>query len=208
MTPEEIEKRSFEIIDAEAGRHGFQPGQWAVVRRMIHTSADFEYLASIRIHPGALAAGVRAIRRGRRVFCDTNMLRTGIRARDLEAFGATAHCLMADPGIAHEAEQSGATRARVAVDAAAGDMTEGIYAVGNAPTALLRLIELIHQGRARPALVIGLPVGFVNAAESKAALLQIDLPYITNVGRKGGSNVAASVVNALILLALQERAEH
>ncbi len=204
MTPEEIEKRSFEIIDAEAGQHGFQPEQWAVVRRMIHTSADFEYLTSIRIHPRAVAAGVEAIRRGRRVFCDTNMLRTGIRARDLETFGATAHCLMADPGIARAAKLSGATRARVAVDAAADGMAEGIYAVGNAPTALLRLIDLIEQGRARPALVIGLPVGFVNAAESKAALLRIDLPHITNVGRKGGSNVAASVVNALILLARQE----
>lgn len=204
MTPAQIEKRSFEIIDAEAGQHGFQPDQWAVVRRMIHTSADFEYLTSIRIHPRAVASGVEAIRRGRRVFCDTNMLRTGIRTRDLETFGATAHCLMADPVIARQAELDGATRARVAVEAAVDDMAGGIYAVGNAPTALLRLIELIEQGRARPALVIGLPVGFVNAAESKAALLQINLPYITNLGRKGGSNVAAGVVNALILLALQE----
>jgi precorrin-8X/cobalt-precorrin-8 methylmutase len=111
---------------------------------------------------------------------------------------------MAEPQIANAALENGVTRARAAVDAAAERMAGGIYAVGNAPTALLRLIELIRQGRACPALVIGLPVGFVNAAESKAALPGVDVPYITNVGRKGGSNVAAGVVNALLLLALQE----
>ncbi len=205
MRPEEIEKRSFEMIDAEAGAHNFSPAQWAIVRRMIHTSADFEYMASIRIHPRAVEAGIEAISQGQPVFCDTNMLRTGIRARDLDTFGASACCLMNDPEIARAARHSGATRARTAVDAAADRMAGGIYAVGNAPTALLRLIDLIVQGRARPALVIGLPVGFVNAAESKAALAELDVPHITNVGRKGGSNVAASVVNALILLALQRK---
>lgn len=203
MRPEEIEKHSFEIIDAEAGAHGFAPAEWAVVRRMIHTSADFEYLSSVRIHPRAIAAGTEAIRQGRPIFCDTNMLRTGIRARDLDTFGAEAICLMNDPEIARAARRSTTTRARAAVEAAADGMAGGIYAVGNAPTALLRLTELIVQGRARPALVIGLPVGFVNAAESKAALAELELPVITNVGRKGGSNVAASIVNALILLALQ-----
>jgi precorrin-8X/cobalt-precorrin-8 methylmutase len=204
MQPHEIERRSFEIIDAEAGHHDFLPPAWSIVRRMIHTSADFEYMTSVRIHPRAIAAGIEAIRRGRAIFCDTNMLRTGIRAKDLETFGVTAQCLMADSRIAQQARHSGATRARIAVDAVADHITDSIYAVGNAPTALLRLIELIEQGRARPALVIGLPVGFVNAAESKAALLRIETPYITNAGRKGGSNVAASVVNALIVLALQE----
>ena len=203
MKPHEIEKRSFQIIDAEAGRHGFLPPAWSIVRRMIHTSADFDYMQSVRLHPRAIEAGVEAIRRGRAIFCDTNMLRSGIRSNDLEIFGATAQCLMADSHIARQASQSGVTRAMVAVDAAAQRMTGGIYAVGNAPTALLRLIELIQQGHARPALVIGLPVGFVNAAESKAALLGLDVPYITNVGRKGGSNVAAGVINALIILAGQ-----
>lgn len=205
MRPDEIEKRSFEIIDAEAGIHDFDPGQWSIVRRMIHTSADFEYMASIRIHPRAIDAGIQAISRGAPVFCDTNMLRTGIRTRDLNTFGASTHCLMNDPEIARMARQSGVTRARTAVDAAADSIADGIYAIGNAPTALLRLIDLVVLGRAQPALVIGLPVGFVNAAESKAALAELDTPFITNAGRKGGSNVAASVVNALILLALQRQ---
>jgi precorrin-8X/cobalt-precorrin-8 methylmutase len=204
MQPYEIEKRSFEIIDAEAGPHDFSPPAWSVVRRMIHTSADFEYMQSIRMHPRAVEAGVAAIRRGCTIFCDTHMVRAGIRGRDLAAFGATAECLMADPQIADAALENGATRASVAVDAVADRLTGGIYAVGNAPTALLRLMELIRQGRTSPALVIGLPVGFVNAAESKAALLELELPYITNVGRKGGSNLAAGVVNALLLLALRE----
>jgi precorrin-8X/cobalt-precorrin-8 methylmutase len=204
MKPHEIERRSFEIIDAEAGPHAFTPPAWSVVRRMIHTSADFEYLQSVRMHCRAIEAGVAAIRRGCTIFCDTRMLRAGIRSRDLEIFGATVQCLMAEPQIADAALGNGVTRARAAVDAAAERMAGGIYAVGNAPTALLRLIELIRQGRACPALVIGLPVGFVNAAESKAALPGVDVPYITNVGRKGGSNVAAGVVNALLLLALQE----
>lgn len=203
MKPHEIEKRSFEIIDAEAGSHDFSPAAWSIVRRMIHASADFEYMKSVRMHPRAIEAGVEAIRQGRTIFCDTNMLRTGIRSRNLEKFGAAARSLMADSRIARTASQNDATRAAVAVDAVADQMAGGIYAVGNAPTALLRLIELIEQGRACPAMVIGLPVGFVNAAESKAALLPVDVPYITNVGRKGGSNVAASVVNALIMLAGQ-----
>ena len=204
MKPEQIEQKSFEIIDKEAGNHHFSPGQWPIVRRMIHTSADFEYMESIRFHPEAVRAGINAIRQGRTIFTDTNMLRTGVRQRDLDRFDTLAKCLMADPKVARMAADKGATRAKVAVDAAADEMAGGIYAVGNAPTALLRLIELIKAGKAVPALVIGLPVGFVNAAESKAALLEVDIPYITNVGRKGGSNVAASVVNALILLALEE----
>ncbi|RTZ96388.1 MAG: precorrin-8X methylmutase [Deltaproteobacteria bacterium] len=203
MKPEQIEQKSFSIIDEEAGRHGFPPDQWTIVRRMIHTSADFEYIDSIRFHPGAIQAGINAIRKGRRIYTDTNMLRTGVRQRDLDRFGGTVTCLMADPDVARMAVKSGETRARVAVAAAVDEMAGGIYAVGNAPTALLRLIELIDAGNAAPALVIGLPVGFVNAAESKAALLGADVPYITNVGRKGGSNVAASVVNALILLAME-----
>jgi precorrin-8X/cobalt-precorrin-8 methylmutase len=172
---------------------------------MIHTSADFEYMTSVRFHPRAVAAGIGAIRKGGAIYTDTNMARTGIRARDLEGFGVQVQCLMASERIARLAADAGITRAKAAVDAVAGDLDGAIYVVGNAPTALLRLIELIGRGTAAPALVIGLPVGFVNAAESKAALLELDVPYITNVGRKGGSNVAAAVVNALALLALGDR---
>jgi precorrin-8X/cobalt-precorrin-8 methylmutase len=174
---------------------------------MIHTSADFNYLQSVRFHPEAVEAGIAAIRSGCAIVTDTHMARAGIRKTDLERFGASATCYIGDPGVRQRAAQSGSTRAQAAVDAAVGDMAGGIFAVGNAPTALLRLLELFRASTARPALVIGLPVGFVNAAESKAALVQTDIPFISNVGRKGGSNVAASVINALAKLALEGNAD-
>jgi precorrin-8X/cobalt-precorrin-8 methylmutase len=204
MKPEEIERASFEIIDREAGPHHFSEQQWSVVRRMIHTTADFEFKEMVRFHPDAISAGIDAIRQGRMVITDTNMARAGIRIKDLAQFGVMVKCYMNDPLIHAKAKTNGTTRAKAAVDMAATDMADGIYVVGNAPTALLRLIELINQKMARPALIVGLPVGFVNAAESKTALMETGYPYITNVGRKGGSNVAASVVNALGILAGQE----
>ena len=204
MKPEEIERTSFDIIDAEAGPHDFNEAQWSIVRRMIHTTADFEFKDMVRIHPEAIAAGIQAIRSGKMIITDTNMARVGIRTKELAQFGVTVKCYMNDPRIHEKAKSNGTTRAKAAVDMAADDMNGGLYVIGNAPTALLRLIELIHAGKARPALIIGLPVGFVNAAESKAALLEMDYPYITNIGRKGGSNLAASVVNALTILACKE----
>lgn len=201
MKPNEIEQGSFAIIDTEAGPHGFDPQQWQIVRRMIHTSADFEYMNSVRFHPRAVTAGINAIRGGGAIFTDTNMARTGIRERDLAPFGVTVQCLMASDRIARRAAEAGTTRASAAVEAVADQLGNSIYVVGNAPTALLRLIEHIRKAEADPALVIGLPVGFVNAAESKEELLRLDVPYITNVGRKGGSNVAAAVVNALMIMA-------
>lgn len=202
MKPDEIETLSFKIIDQEVGPHGFSDEQWPVVRRMIHTSADFEYKDSVRFHPDAVAAGMAAIRGGKSIITDTNMARVGIRQRDLKPFGVTVTCYMNERVVHENAKSAGTTRAHAAVDAAISDMAEGIYVIGNAPTALLHLIERIKEEKAQPALIIGLPVGFVNAAESKAELLKQDnAPYITNVGRKGGSNVAAAVVNAIIKLA-------
>jgi precorrin-8X/cobalt-precorrin-8 methylmutase len=201
MKPHEIEQLSFQIIDSEAGDHDFSMDQWPVVRRVIHTSADFEWQQMIRFHPQAIATGVAAIRSGCAIFTDTNMVRAGIRQRDLIRFGGTVSCYMTDKRVAETAAREGITRAKAAVDVAAPELSGSIYVVGNAPTALLRLIELMDQGKLRPALVVGLPVGFVKAAESKALLLACDVPFITNVGRKGGSNVAAAVVNALIILA-------
>jgi len=201
MKPDEIERTSFEIIDREAGPHHFSEQQWSIVRRMIHTTADFEYKETVRFHPDAISAGIGAIRQGRMVITDTNMARAGMRTKDLAQFGAAVKCYMNDPLIHARAKTNGTTRASAAVDVAAAEMTGGIYVVGNAPTALLRLIELVNEKKARPALIIGLPVGFVNAAESKAALMETGSAYITNVGRKGGSNVAAGVVNALAILA-------
>ena len=203
MKPDEIEKRSFQIIEEEAGTHRFSAQQWPVVRRIIHTTADFEYLQTLRFHPDAVSAGIESIRSGRGVITDTNMVRVGIRSKDLQQYGGGVRCFMEDPQIHRIARQRQTTRAAAAVDAAVEEMNGGIYAIGNAPTALMRLIELIEKGKAHPALVIGLPVGFVNAAESKAALAALQTPYITNSGRKGGSNVAASVVNALVIIAGQ-----
>ncbi len=203
MKPGEIESESFKMIDAEAGPHNFSAEQWPVVRRMIHTSADFEYLQSVRFHPLAVAQGIAAIRNGKTVITDTNMARIGIRRYDLERFGVVVKCFIADSNVAEIAGQKQTTRAHVAVDAALALMQDGIYVIGNAPTALLRLIALVKSGRAQPALIVGLPVGFVNAAESKTDLLSLEVPYITNTGRKGGSTVAAAVINALTIMAAE-----
>lgn len=204
VKPHEIESLSFRIIDQEAGPHGFGDSEWAIVRRMIHTSADFEYMETTRIHRGAIAAGIRAVRAGRPVFTDTMMARSGIREKEILGFGGTVTCLIQDPRVREKALSDGTTRAQAAVDIALPDADDAIFVIGNAPTALLRLIEHIRAGAVEPALVIGFPVGFVNAAESKAALLDSGATCITNVGRKGGSNVAASVLNALIILATQQ----
>ena len=205
MKPQEIEDLSFKIIEAEAGIHSFKPNEWPVVRRMVHTSADFEYINTVRFHPKAVQAGIDAIKRGCRIFTDTHMARVGIRKKEVEIFGGEVTCLIAEEGVAKTAKACGTTRALAAVDMACDRMTNGIYVVGNAPTALLRLIALVREKKASPALIIGLPVGFVNAAESKEALMALDFPYITNKGRKGGSNIAASVVNALAIMANEQR---
>ncbi len=207
MLPETIEKHSFAIIDAEAGDHGFDPRTWQVVRRVIHTTADFQWLEMIRFHPLAIDAGITAICSGARIITDTNMARMGIRQKLMEKFGVRVQCYMNDPEVARTATENGTTRALAAVDLAAAGGKGGIWVIGNAPTALLRLIELTDSGRLRPDLVIGLPVGFVNAAESKSRLMAMDLPWISNIGRKGGSNVAAAVVNALALLASETQPE-
>ncbi|RZB29595.1 MAG: precorrin-8X/cobalt-precorrin-8 methylmutase [Desulfobacteraceae bacterium Eth-SRB1] len=201
MKPEEIEALSFKIIDKEAPPHHFSFAQWSIVRRMIHTSADFEYVKSVRFHKHAIAKGLEAIKNGENIITDTSMARVGIRKSDLERFGTEVKCFMADSEVGRIASKTGTTKAKAAVDAAIPDMKNAIYVIGNAPTALLRLIELVKEKKAKPALIIGLPVGFVNAAESKAKLIAMDQPYISNIGRKGGSGIAASVVNALAKLA-------
>jgi precorrin-8X/cobalt-precorrin-8 methylmutase len=196
MKPEQIGQSSFNIIDQEAGSHNFPPEQW--------TTADFEYQHMVRFHPVAIKAGIGAIKAGKTIITDTNMARVGIRDKELEPFGVSVKCFIKDSAVQEIARKNDSTRAEAAVDAAVTEMNGGIYVVGNAPTALMRLIELVANKQAHPALIIGLPVGFVNAAESKAALVELDYPYISNVGRKGGSNVAASVMNALAKLAIKE----
>ncbi len=202
MKPEEIEKTSFAIIDEEAGSHDFSAEEWSIVRRIIHTSADFEYKETVRFHPLAIKNGVDAIRSGKAIITDTEMAKVGIRKRDLTSFGNNLTCLISDPEVMGISSKIGITRAAAAVDAALPFIDGSVYVIGNAPTALLRLIKLITGGSAKPALVVGFPVGFVNASESKWQLTDTDYPFISNKGRKGGSNVAASVVNALIELSV------
>ncbi|MBW1698280.1 MAG: precorrin-8X methylmutase [Deltaproteobacteria bacterium] len=203
MKPKEIESLSFKIIDREAGDHGFSDSQWPIVKRMIHASADFEYMETVRFHPRAVESGINAIRQGKPILTDTRMAQAGIRKETVHRFGGSVICLIDVESVTKIAAKTGTTRAKVAVDEAIDHMEGSIYVVGNAPTALIRLVELAEQKRINPALIVGFPVGFVNAAESKAALMKLDIPYITNVGRKGGSSVAASVVNALLHMAAQ-----
>ncbi|MBF0202190.1 MAG: precorrin-8X methylmutase [Desulfamplus sp.] len=201
MQPLDIETLSFSIIDQESGDHGFTNHEWNIVRRMIHTSADFDYIKTVKFHPKAIETGLSALKKGCTIITDTNMARVGIRKGETVNLGGEVKCLIADQDVAALAREKGVTRAYAAVDRAVSFLNGSIYVVGNAPTALLRLIELIREKRVEPSLVIGLPVGFVNAAESKDALMELDIPYISNKGRKGGSNVAASVINALLIMA-------
>lgn len=202
--PAEIESRSLAIIDAEVPEpRPFIGDEWIVARRMIHTSADFALLDCIRFHPHAVSAGVTALMHGARIVTDTMMALSGIPARRLEPLGCTAICLMNDPLVARRAAAEDVTRAWAAVDEIMDRGGADIFVVGNAPTALYRLLDQVDKGAPVPKLVVGMPVGFVNAAESKDLLLaQSAIPYITIQGRKGGSSLAACVVNALANLAL------
>lgn len=203
LSPLEIERRSFEIIDAEALNHNWTADEWKIVRRMVHTSADFDYVTSVKIHPGAIAAGLGAIKNGKPIITDTRMAQSGITGKRLKPFGVKVNCFVDHPDAAEKAINSGITRSAAAVEMALENFDIGIFVIGNAPTALFKLMQMIESGGKAPDLIVGLPVGFVNAAESKAALKDFHVPYITNAGRKGGSNVAAGAVNALAGIALE-----
>ena len=203
MRPEEIEEESFRIIDAEAGDHGWPDTEWPIVRRAIHTSADFEYVQSMVLSDEVVEKATAALRSGAGIVTDTNMALSGISKPRLVPFGCTVSCLVADSDVAEQAKSEGITRSIAAMRKAAANPDNRIFVIGNAPTALFELLRLIETGATKPALIIGLPVGFVGAEESKNALASggHDIPFITNIGRKGGSNVAAAVVNALAILA-------
>lgn len=203
IDPLEIERRSFAIIDAEVGAHAYDEQQWPIVRRVIHTTADFDFATTTCFFPGAVAAGIAALRRGAKVLCDTNMVLAGVNKTRLAGFGSAIVCHVADAEIAKAARAEGVTRSLLAMRQGVAEGCE-IFLVGNAPTALFELLALARAGKVKPALVVGVPVGFVGAAESKAALLASDLPFITCRGRKGGSAIAAAILNALMLLASEE----
>ncbi len=198
--PSDIEAESFRIIEAETGTTGYSPEEFEVVRRVIHATGDFSFAENMRFHPEAVKAGISAIRKGKTILTDVRMVQAGI-GRDLSVrSGCRVFCRIDDPDVAAEAVRAGQTRSWTAMKCLERIDT-GIVAVGNAPTALLSIMEMMDRGLARPDLVIGVPVGFVNAAESKLILSGRPYPFITSLGRKGGSPVAAAIVNALSRLA-------
>ena len=201
--PGDIERSSMAIIAGELAQRGvvLPPEREAVVKRVIHTTADFDYAEALRFTPQAVELGQAALRRGTPIVTDTNMAKAGVSRPSLEKLGCGLHCFMAEPEVARLAKERGITRAAVSMEKAAREYPGAILAVGNAPTALLRIAELLEEGL-RPALVIGVPVGFVNVVESKellfAACESCGVPAIAAMGRKGGSNVAAAICNALL----------
>ncbi|HMJ50665.1 MAG TPA: precorrin-8X methylmutase [Polyangiaceae bacterium] len=200
-----IEDKSFAIIDDEAGAHGYAPPEWQVVRRIIHATADFEFKSLVRLHPQAIAAGVRALRSGATVLVDVRMIEAGLNADRLRAYGCAVVNYISDDDVIASAKANNSTRAIEAMQKAhrLGKLDGSIVAIGNAPTALLEVVRLVREQEARPALVIGVPVGFVSAAESKAAALGLPVPFIVTEGRKGGSPIAVAILHALLLLSAE-----
>lgn len=207
VAPAEIEARSMELIDAELGTHCFSAEQLSIVKRCIHTSADFDYVKNLCFTENAVSAGLEAIRAGCTIVTDTQMARSGVNKRVLERFGGQAVCFISDEDVAKEAKERGVTRAAVSAERAAKLNDPVILAVGNAPTALVRACELMEEGAFAPALVIGVPVGFVNVVESKELLLTMPGEHIVARGRKGGSNIAAAICNALLYIASNNERE-
>jgi precorrin-8X/cobalt-precorrin-8 methylmutase len=191
-------RESFRLIDAEIGAHGFSADEYPLVRRVIHATADFEFKSLLRFSTGAVAAGVAALRAGRPIVADVRMVQAGISRALSGRAGVAVHCRIDDEAIAAAAAAAGQTRAETALESLARGFPQAVFAIGNAPTALLRLVRLIEAGVVRPALVVGVPVGFVGVQSAKAALTTTSAPYIVSAGRKGGSPVAAALVNGLL----------
>ncbi|GEM_PF-52574 len=200
----EIEEESFATIDREAGEHHFSPQQWAVVRRIIHATADFEFKDTVVFHNGAVEAGIEALAAGRDLVVDVEMIRAGLSPQRLARFGIRAHCFISEPDVIEEAKRLNLTRAVVAMRRARALIHGGVVAVGNAPTALLEVARMVREEGVRPALVVAVPVGFVNAVESKEEVLRLDVPAIVTRGRKGGSTIAVAAIHALLALAAQK----
>lgn len=199
VKPMEIERRSFEIITQELGRE--LPKELApIIKRCIHTSADFEYADSLCFSDLVVEKAMKAIKAGACIVTDTQMAKSGINKKALGQHGGEVFCFMSDEDVAETAKKNGTTRATASMDKAAALDRPLIFAIGNAPTALVRLYELIEEERIKPELIIGVPVGFVNVVQSKELIMQTDVPYIVARGRKGGSNIAACICNALLYM--------
>lgn len=207
MTPlgRSIEDGSFAVIDAEVGEHGFAEDDWQVVRRVIHATADFEFKSLMRFHPDAVSAGMAALRRGCPVLVDVKMIQVGLNEQRLAAYGCKVHCFISDDDVIAAAKAQNSTRAIEAVKKAhaLGLLDGAVVAIGNAPTALLEIVRFARDEGVNPALIVGVPVGFVSAAESKEATLALDVPHIVARGRKGGSPIAVAILHALLLLSTE-----
>lgn len=200
VKPMDIERRSFEIITQELGERKLDPDKDLIIKRCIHTSADFDYADNLCFSEGAVERALDALRQGACIVTDTQMGKSGINKRALARLGGEAYCFMSDEDVAAAAKANGTTRAVASMDKAAQIDKKLIIAVGNAPTALVRLYELIKEGKIHPELIIGVPVGFVNVVQSKELIMQAGVPYIVARGRKGGSNIAACICNALLYM--------
>ena len=200
VKPEEIEKRSMEIITTELNGRTWPEPQFSVVKRCIHTSADFDYADNLVFSEDAARIGVEALRNGAHIVTDTKMAASGINKKKLLSYGGEVHCFISDDDVVQAAKERGCTRATICMEKGAEIAKDHpvIFAIGNAPTALVRLAELIKNGEVKPALVIGAPVGFVNVVESKELIMECDVPFIVPKGRKGGSNIAATICNSML----------
>ena len=198
IKPMDIEKRSFEIISEILGDREFLPEEEPIIKRAIHTTADFDYADNLVFSNDAVKKGLLALKNGCDIVTDTQMAKAGINKTILEKLGGTVHCFMSDEDVSKEAKERGVTRAIVSMERATKLEKPCIFAIGNAPTALITLRELLDTEKVSPALIIGVPVGFVNVVESKELIISSSAPYIVARGRKGGSNVAAAIINALL----------
>ena len=200
IKPMDIEKRSFEIISEQLERDGIQldPENELIIKRVIHTPADFDYVKNLVFSEQAAEIGIEALKNGCDIVTDTQMAKSGINKTVLARLGGQVHCFMSDEDVADEAKERGVTRAMVSMERAAMLSKPCIFAIGNAPTALISINELMKAGKLEPALIIGVPVGFVNVVESKELIIESEAPHIVARGRKGGSNVAAAIVNAML----------
>lgn len=198
VLPREIEQRSFEIITEELNGRQFPKEQESIIKRVIHTSADFDYADNLCFSEHAVEIAKEAIKNGACIVTDTQMAKSGINKRSLAKFGGEVYCFIGDEDVAQKAKEQESTRSAASMEKAAGLDKDLIFAIGNAPTALVKLYELIKEGTLKPKLIIGVPVGFVNVIQAKELIMQVPVPYIVARGRKGGSNVAAAICNALL----------
>ena len=202
---QEIEDESMQIIESEIGSHPYNEMEWPIVRRIIHSTADFDFARENKLlfHKDAISNGINALKNGRSIVADVNGVIGLMNKQNPKDFGNDLVCNISDPSLMESAKKTGKTRAQMSMRVAEKEIDGGIVVVGNAPTALLEVMEMVKEGLVKPALVVGMPVGFVSAVESKDELSKTDIPFITNIGRKGGSPCASAIINALYKLLRQ-----